>query len=221
MVTAMSKATVTANFISPLLRHFNQPEMEADEDVRLFFSDIVEDLSQYPADMLALAAKKVRRSRMSLTFPPLAECLAACQAAHGELIKPEPRSEGRDYPEWSASRIAKANRLICCDGGRQAARDGWIVRLWDFCRENERVPNRAEAEVIIRKFRAAEAEFAENGIPLEFSSMRNAILSKRAQLSSMVEEHFSHARSQHIQPKPLSEAGDFRGDRRTADAPRY
>ena len=192
----MSKAIVTANFIGPLLRHFNQPEMETEEQVRLFICDIIEDLSQYPADVLALAAKKIRRSRLSLTFPPLAECLAACREAHGEIIKPQGRPAAVDYPEWSAARIAQANRLICCAGGKKAAEDGWIVRLWDFCRENERLPNRAEAEVIIRKFRAAEADFAESGIPLEYSSMRNAILSKRAQLSAMVMKEFSHARSQ-------------------------
>jgi hypothetical protein len=189
----MTNNAVLESFISPMLRHFSPPEM--DGDVSLFFDELEDDLRPYTADVLALAARKIRRERKFKNFPPVAECLEACQAAHGELIKPEPRSEGRDYPEWSASRIAKANRLICCDGGRQAARDGWIVRLWDFCRENERVPNRAEAEVIIRKFRAAEAEFAENGIPLEYSAMRNAILNKRAQLSAIVMGVFPDARS--------------------------
>jgi hypothetical protein len=216
----MSKAIVTANFIAPLLRHFNQPEMETDEDVRLFFSDIIEDLSQYPAEVLALAAKKVRRSRMSLTFPPLAECLAACREAHGEVIKPPERRASVDHPEWSDVRKAAANRMICCPMGLQAAKQGWIVWLWDWCREHNGLPNRNEAQGIIAKFREAEMYYQETELPPAFLNARSTILSRREELSKFVMER-SHGGSQHIQPKSMPEAGDFHGDRREADAPRY
>jgi hypothetical protein len=41
---------------------------------------------------------------------------------------------------WSSERIEEADRLIQSDLGRQAAQEGWIVALHDYCRENRELP---------------------------------------------------------------------------------
>jgi hypothetical protein len=215
-----NKSSVEENFIAPLLMHFAPPELENPAMIDMFYDDIIEDVMAYPLEVLRLAVKKIRRSRVYPTFPPIAECLAACREAHGELIKPLTRHDSTDYPEWSKGRVAAANQMICCPMGVQAAQQGWIVWLWDWCREHDGLPNKYDAQKIVAKFRAAEAYYVENDIPLALLSARQAILAKREQLSKFVMER-GHGGSQHIQSKPLSEAGDFPGDRRTADAPRY
>lgn len=215
-----NKSAVEENFIAPLLMHFSPPELENPALIDVFYDDIIEDVMAYPIDVLRLAVKKIRRSRVYPTFPPIAECLAACREAHGELIKPPVKHDSVDHPEWSKARVAAANRMICCPMGVQAAQEGWIVWLWDWCREHDGLPNKYDAQKIVGKFREAELYYQETELPLSFLNAREIIVNRRKELSNLVMER-TDARSQHIQPKPLSEAGNFHGDRRATDAPRY
>jgi len=50
---------------------------------------------------------------------------------------------GDDNP---ARREAIANQLICCEMGLEAAHDGWIGWLWDFCKAKKRLPSAIEAQ---------------------------------------------------------------------------
>lgn len=47
-------------------------------------------------------------------------------------------------PSWKRTRVALAYGLIKSDLGRQAAAEGWIIGLWDFCRATGREPDGAE-----------------------------------------------------------------------------
>jgi hypothetical protein len=58
---------------------------------------------------------------------------------------------------------AATDRMMRSDVGRRAARGGWIVALWDFCRRNERLPQvqaemdeiRASHDTDAKRLRAA------------------------------------------------------------------
>lgn len=138
-------------FLDPISRQFSLPKT-MENDPLAWQKDYDDALAFYSDTVLDVTAKRIIASRDVRSFPLVAECLKACRETHGELSKPEPRSAGH-HDEWDQSRVKRADRLIQSDAGVQAAKEGWLLSLWDFCRQKERWPNRIESEKMCSEFK--------------------------------------------------------------------
>lgn len=146
------------DFVDPMMMQFDLPKAVRDDDEKQagFFSDYDEALGEFTSHELQHAAKLLKTTRTSRTFPVIADCLEACKHARDALQPPVKRRHGSDaekYPEWSPERQRMADRMICGDMGWKAAEEGWLIALWDFCRNKERLPNCFEAEKVAKKSR--------------------------------------------------------------------
>lgn len=141
---------VGEHFIKPLLLQFILPNTAKEGQEAAFYQDYQEALSDFTSHELEHAAKLLKTTRTSRTFPVIADCLEAARQARDALQPPvkKRQQERGTPPEWTDERQREAGRLICCEMGRQAADEGWLIALWDFCRKNERRPNKFEAEKI-------------------------------------------------------------------------
>jgi hypothetical protein len=79
----------------------------------------------------------------------------------------------RDYTAWSPARIAEANHLIQGEIGRRAADEGWILGLWDHCRNHRKLPSAGEIYEI--KQATAEAREAYESMAHRPTSAREAL----------------------------------------------
>lgn len=151
---------VSEFFIRPLMRHFNLPK-GASDDPEGWEQDYVESLGTFGDDVLRRAARIMRdEGTGTRTFPLIADCNAACKRAFDELHSPrgnKSTSRRADdpfeerYPEWTELRKQQAWSLMRGELGREAARDMWVVPLYDFCRENRRLPNSDEVQQLVQK----------------------------------------------------------------------
>lgn len=160
--------SVMGKFIEPLKKVFPLPKSsEGHEDQ--FFEAYFQVLKSFDDITLGDAAAHIIATRTQRSFPLPAECNLACaEAIAGEAVRArqesrsgnrhEQRDFGDRYPEWSERRCRLADGLIQCEMGRQAAREDWIWTLWEFCRENERLPDPHEASRVRARGMARSAE---------------------------------------------------------------
>lgn len=143
--------SVTETFLNPLRAHFKDPQVA---DIRLFYLDLASQLSRYSDDTLERAAASLkmywdRKHR----FPPLNECVAACDRAVRTPMDEDrlerlrldrerrQKEQEADLPavhEWAKRKISGHPM------GRLAASEGWIVKLYDFIRIEARFPGEEE-----------------------------------------------------------------------------
>jgi hypothetical protein len=146
-------------FIDKLRAHFGDPKLADGVDEAVFLADYLKELRHYSESCLHLAATQLITTRDRRTFPTLAECLKVCRDVHEKLAAEVPPPPNKDHwPEHSEKRVKKADRLIQCPLGRQAADEGWIMGLHEFCRETGKLPDRYEAERVKAKLMAQLAE---------------------------------------------------------------
>jgi hypothetical protein len=159
---------VSESFIKPLLQVF-QPQKA--EDPAAWVAVYQTALGSFSDDALALAAQRIIATRDVRSFPLPAECSIACREAINNMALDEMRAGRPDnsaeirsgpfdqrYPEWSDRRRKRADELIQCEMGEQATREDWIWTLWEFCRENERLPDQHEASRVRAKGMSRSAE---------------------------------------------------------------
>jgi hypothetical protein len=119
-----------------MLAVFNQPPGANSGE---FFASLAEDLARFSDAHLAEAVKSLRSSRKYRDFPTIGECVDAARAA---VV---PQSKGADHGKDAAAEDwahkLEAFRLCRCSMGRQAHREGWLVALFDYCREYGRLPD--------------------------------------------------------------------------------
>lgn len=125
-----------ANFVTPLVVLFPV----ADEvDKPALFSALMHELRGFDDNCLARASAALRRSHNRRTFPSIATCIDACQAAAG-------RPKAAVVPDNWEVKQAKAERLLRGSHvAREAYAGGWLGGLWDFCAANGRLPDASEA----------------------------------------------------------------------------
>jgi hypothetical protein len=189
---------VLEKFINPMRPFFADPKMPTGTPVEAFYAGMIEDLSIFSDTVLELASKNLRAGREYHTFPSIAECMSYCKAARDELygktIANAPPKE--PYPEWTKERQRWAVDVLLSSQGMRysvhAAKNGWIVALWDFIREKERLPNDREADKIREKHRNREKWFEENGEG-QWGQMRKVMLDRRKTLSELVQKEAEHA----------------------------
>jgi hypothetical protein len=126
----------------------------------------------------------------------------ACKTA-GNTIAAEQANDAKRYvhqreskhldPAWSDHAVRKADSLIKGELGQQAAREGWIVGLHDYCRKHGKLANPWECgEMIVSAefaARAAAGVFDKPVHPAMLATLKragDAMLAKRERLTDMV-----------------------------------
>lgn len=184
-----------SKFISDLAIHFPpkhaRPELET-----AWIRSMAEALRGYHPDVLEDAAKQIIATRKYTSFPLPAECKHACNAVaeYRQFIcrsqtLPEFRTSTGD--EWTSERVKLAYDLIKSGMGKEAARDGWVLALWNFARKNQRLPSGSEINACKREaeeFNAAYAECVKGGWPeaRALEKLGSSMLAKREKLSAEV-----------------------------------
>lgn len=113
-----------------------------------FVAEIDRLTSGFGPEALERAASALLRTHVpsnAKPWPSPAEICKACADAQ-EALAP-PRTE-EAYPDWSKEALREAYRLIKSPLGEDAARGGWILSLWDFCRKQRRLPQRHEIPIL-------------------------------------------------------------------------
>ena len=133
-----------AKFITALRVHFMRPKAETEDDRTVekeWMRSMMRSLGGYDADVLEKAAADILANRTDRRFPLPAECKKACDEVlkWKQLASPKLQDQAvpNDKYEWA---YKLADDLICGPLGREAARDGWILSLHDFIRNNQRLP---------------------------------------------------------------------------------
>lgn len=139
-------SNVQGLFIAPLLAHYHEPESE-------FLTDLETELDVFDDAVLLEAARQIKRSHNRMSFPRLADCLKACEAAMA--VKMRARSAVKpaiiSHDDW-LDRQAHAKAILKgLPITREAARDGWFPGLWDFTADKGRLPVVAEIPALRRR----------------------------------------------------------------------
>ena len=83
------------------------------------------------------------------SWPMPFEILNICKLARFSVNPPPLRPSKEDL--WSDAHIERADELILCPLGEQAAEGGWLDELWNFCRKTGRIPEGREIDRVCRK----------------------------------------------------------------------
>ena len=167
----MSSLATAHKFISLVEIHFPAPKFNGDESQEELWTDsIAQILGPYDDDVVLDAAATIVRTRRPKTdgtmFPKPSECIEACdnakarkQLAQTPLLKTaskiKERQERDPHAAWRRDRVALAVDLCRTELGQRAGREGWILQLYDFCRDYARLPAQAgEIETLIANARA-------------------------------------------------------------------
>jgi len=98
--------------------------------------------------LLKNALAYMRETRKDRYFPVPAELVAECEAAVRRMhvvkavdeMTAKMKRQLAPIDEWSEVRQRDADKLIVCEMGRRAVREGWIGALWSYCRKCGRLP---------------------------------------------------------------------------------
>lgn len=131
-------------FYDSLVSQFGNPRMPDGIDENLFLQQFKEDLAGFSEEVYNLAAKKLRTDRNSMRFPrPNGKILAVCEDFRDQLSgASKARANLAAVAAVPASNRRTAQQLVLdnLELARDAAQEGWIHGLWDFCRVNQRGP---------------------------------------------------------------------------------
>lgn len=130
-------------FIEPLIAVYGLPKADRPE---LFFAEYMAALEPYNRQDLQSAKTLILRQYRF--WPRIAECIGVLndviEGRNKPGVAPNP------YPTWTKERFAKADVMVRCDLGRVAVDEDWISPLWDFCREELRLPEGEEVRKCIK-----------------------------------------------------------------------
>lgn len=122
-----------------LLGVYGQPQ---NGDPEAFMAEVDRIAKAYSAECQDLAGDMVIAATKQSWWPSPGIIADALNAAQDRLFSKR-HDAGPKYPDWTPGSIGNANRLIRSPMGQQAAKEGWIGALWDFCRVEERLPSAA------------------------------------------------------------------------------
>ena len=185
-------------FIGDLALHFSTPKHGSTVAEAAWLKSMVAELRGYSPEVLDRAARRIITTRKYRNFPLVAECRQACRDVAGEIefdkhVQTLPTLREATGTEWSTERVKLAYDL--CKGtqvGKEAARDGWVLSLWDFVRKHQRVPKgSAEIEACRRgakEFDEAYAKCVKGGWAGadQLVALGSSMLAKREKLSAEV-----------------------------------
>lgn len=137
---------------------FFPPPRGSDEEQATWLAAMDRKLRGMEPEVLAAAADEIIETRDPKKdgrfFPLPAECISACDKARARLTSIDGKpllSHGQSDPSpWATWRCELANDLIKTEMGRKAARERWIISLWNYCREHGKLPSEIEAAKIVK-----------------------------------------------------------------------
>ena len=193
-----ASAAIISCFVTDLELHFRPHKHPTPESRMAWLKAITEALRGSSPDVLDRAKRRIIENRSNQYFPLVAEIRKACREAADEIrfdrhVQTLPTLREATGTEWSTERIKLAYDL--CKGtqvGKEAARDGWVLSLWDFVRKHQRVPKgSAEIEACKRgakEFDEAYAQCVKGGWAgaEQLVSLGSSMLAKREKLSAEV-----------------------------------
>jgi hypothetical protein len=138
-----------SDFITELENHFIAVKHESDARKKSWLATFGRELSRFSVQVLVEAARDLILTRKERYFPPLSECVTACQNAKKrfDLVAKAAAAPAQSNwkpekdDEWADWRRDLADKLIIGPMGKQAAASNWILQLHDFIRKNQRLPN--------------------------------------------------------------------------------
>jgi len=149
-----------SEFIVAVVMHFPVRHESPEREIE-WTRSIVDAIKHYEGEILRRSAQRIIDSRTDRRFPLPAEIRKVCaqiaeEDRRGRLIVDASPLANRNMA-WAADRMILARDLLKCETGRTAAREGWILGLWDFCRNNARLPVGEE----VRRIKRESEEFTE------------------------------------------------------------
>ena len=146
------------HFVREVAMHF-PIKHGSDEAERAWLESHSKVLSRFSPEVLRQAADKIVETRKYKTFPLPADIIEACEIVekraaikHRAMTLPTLAPPTTD--EWSPERQRIAYSVCRTALGRQAAREGWVLRLWNFARVELRHPGEQEVERLKREVKA-------------------------------------------------------------------
>lgn len=130
------------------------PPATTDDD--LFIQGYRKAIQGWRGDILAEAANRLVKT--SKWFPKAAEVIEVCESIAASRVVPDTKP-GNLFFTGEAFRTA--NRLIRSEMGKEAARDGWIGQLHDFCRQKGRLPKGFEISHLKSEAKLFDASYSE------------------------------------------------------------
>lgn len=115
-------------------------------DPAAYLAEVAKMLVKYSTEQLEAAGDLILKTHRTRTYPTPAFIVTACEDAAYQQAPKLARAETFEerFPAWSDTAIAAADKLVHCAMGQVAARDGWVLGLHDFCRNNGRLPEHHE-----------------------------------------------------------------------------
>lgn len=163
---------------------YGSPSKDAAE-AQAIISEYARLMNKYSDAELDAAADNIIKTRKFKSWPTIGDCIAALEDYRAKMHEenaPERKKE-IPYPEWSKERIAEADRMIRCEMGETAAREGWVLGLHDFCRNHRRLPKPNEIAKLMDGARYADlcaAGVVDMGLLHEpLQKMAHSFLAKR------------------------------------------
>lgn len=188
----MSKAI--AEFADEMLQHFPPFRKWEDYQEKAWADTLAKELACFSNEVLANAKRQMIRTRgPKMSRPPMvSECIEACCESRRFLEHDEAASELPEFnpsagAEWTTERVKLAYDLLKTESGRQAAREGWVLAYWNFCRVNMRVPKGSEIDQCKRdtaEFDEAYKKCLKGGWPeaRALAALGESMLAKREEL---------------------------------------
>lgn len=188
----MAERDVHRIVIEPMIRMFGE---HGTDDADLVIATYVRQFEKFDGDVLREAWDRTVADFMPSrrqTWPPVALLRKHAERVAEEIGARRERhtSQPKDLA-WSQEAIAAANRLIQSEMGRQAAREGWITQLHDYCRGARSLPDASmvyRLQSAARKFETAYQEVAKgNGGTLSAALLRlgDTMLARRDELAAI------------------------------------
>ena len=148
-----------SEFVSKLVMHF-PVRFDSDERQIEWVDSMTVAFRGYDGDVLMRAAQKTIDTRTDRKFPLIAELHKICrEIIYDDKITqkalPGVTSAERADPA-SPERARLADDLVLGEMGRQAAREGWILHLWHFVRDNGRLPEQRQIQKLKDEVRGFE-----------------------------------------------------------------
>lgn len=141
-----------SDFVTELENHFIPVRHEESARKKAWMATFGRELARFSVQVLVEAARDLIVTRKERYFPPLSECVAACENAKKRFdlvakasaspVKSNWKPQKDD--EWADWRRELADKLIIGPMGKQAAASNWILQLHDFIRKHQRLPNGME-----------------------------------------------------------------------------
>ena len=143
-----TKAVLT--FIDTVIQHY-PPFRWDEEQEKAWVNIMVRELGGFSEAVLERAIKEMIRTRKDRRIPIVPECLSACHDARRWIDAEKNKAQlpmgvkPAASHDWDA-RTKLAMDLCKTPQGRQAAQEGWIQQLYDYCRKKGAAPT-APAEI--------------------------------------------------------------------------